>query len=251
MLFTYLRAGKEGLIMLLLSLPIIMFSLSFHEMAHGYIANKMGDPTAKNLGRLTLNPLKHLDPMGAIAMLVFGYGWAKPVPIVTRNFKDPRMGMALTGIAGPISNMLLGIVSCLLHVGTNAIYSATVINAMNGENAFNVMAQVSSHEGIFGILYTLTMFFYISALLNFSLALFNMIPVPPFDGSRFFYIFLPTKLYFKVMKYEQTIMIAVLLAFLLLSRSGYSPISIGAEWLTELFSGLFSKLFVLVSSIFT
>ena len=105
---------KDFLIELLLSLPIIFLIISVHETAHGYVAYKLGDPTAKNLGRLTLNPLKHLDPLGFASMVLVGYGWANPVPINTRYFKKPRRDMALTGAAGPLSNLLLAIVFAVL-----------------------------------------------------------------------------------------------------------------------------------------
>ena len=94
-------SNPQYIIQILLSLPIVLFSLSFHEASHAYAAYKMGDDTAKNLGRLTLNPLKHLDPVGALAMLLIGIGWAKPVPIMTRNFENPKRGMIISAAAGP------------------------------------------------------------------------------------------------------------------------------------------------------
>ena len=100
---------------LLLSLPIILFALSLHETAHGFVASRLGDPTAKNLGRLTLNPLKHLDPIGFICMLLFGFGWAHPVPINSRYFKKPRRDIALTSLAGPVSNLLAAVCFALLY----------------------------------------------------------------------------------------------------------------------------------------
>ena len=104
----YLMTGgndpKQYVIHLLLCIPIILLSLSLHETMHGYVAYKLGDPTAKNLGRLTLNPLKHLDPLGFLCMLLMGFGWANPVPINTRYFKNPRRDMAISAIAGPLSN---------------------------------------------------------------------------------------------------------------------------------------------------
>ncbi len=217
MLFDILSGDKNAIISILLSLPVILFSLSFHEAAHGYIAWKMGDPTAKNLGRLTLNPIKHLDPIGAVAMLIFGFGWAKPVPINTRNFNNPRKGMALTGIAGPISNLILGVISSVIYASLDVLY----VKAVYGGADSNVTM----------IINILALLFYISAILNFGLMAFNLIPVPPFDGSRFFYVFLPTKWYFKVMEHERTIMIVILLSFLVLSRAGYSPISFIANGL--------------------
>ena len=105
---------KTYIIQLLLSLPIILLALSLHETAHGFVAYKLGDPTARNLGRLTLNPAKHLDPIGFICMLLAGFGWANPVPINSRNFRKPRRDIALTSIAGPLSNLLLAFVFVLV-----------------------------------------------------------------------------------------------------------------------------------------
>ncbi len=187
---------KMVLIRLVLTLPIVLFSLSVHEVSHGFIANKLGDHTARNLGRLTLNPIKHLDPIGFACMVLFGYGWAKPVPINTRYFKKPRRDMALTAAAGPLSNIALAFVFVIFDV-TNSI----IIN------------NVPMNETVFNFVYILGIFFYLGASMNVYLAVFNLLPVPPFDGSRIFYVFLPTKFYFGIMKYERFIMIAVLVLF--------------------------------------
>lgn len=210
MLLDLIQSGfdRNYLIQILLSLPVIILALCVHETAHGWVAYKLGDPTAKNLGRLTLNPLKHLDPIGFLAMLIIGIGWARPVPINTRNFKNPRVGMALSGIAGPVSNFIMGLVSILLYVVT-----------------WTIAVIVGQHQAALA-LEILEMFFYISALLNFSLAIFNLIPVPPFDGSRFAYILLPTKWYFKVMKYERYTGLIIIAVLLVLSHFGINPISI-------------------------
>ena len=124
MLFSILSGGdiRDIIISLLLTIPVILISLSTHEAAHGYLAYKMGDRTAYNLGRVTLNPAKHLDPMGSLCMLVFGYGWAKPVPINARNFRNPKRGMAFTAIAGPISNLILGVIGALLYSVTLVLF---------------------------------------------------------------------------------------------------------------------------------
>ena len=196
----YLLASQGDIqsyvVQLLLCLPIILLSLSLHETAHGYVAYKLGDPTAHSLGRLTLNPLRHLDPIGFLCMLLFGFGWAKPVPINTRYFKHPKRDMALTGVAGPLSNLLLGMVFTLLL----KIADATLMNI--GYHS-EITAQMASY---------LMIFLFLGIQLNVGLAIFNLIPLPPLDGSRVFYALLPSKYYFKVMKYERYIQIALMVA---------------------------------------
>ncbi len=232
MLLDLISSGFDrfALIELLLCLPIILLSLSLHETAHGFAAWKLGDPTAHNLGRLTLNPLKHLDPVGAICMLLFGFGWAKPVPIQTRYFKNPRRDMALTGIAGPLSNLLLGFVSYLLAVVT---YDA---GAVSGLFLLDETGSFTSTGA--WIVYVLYLFFIIAAQLNVALAVFNLIPVPPFDGSRFMYMLLPQKWYFKVMQYERYTGLIVFAVLFVLSRIGIYPVSIVSGWILNGFEFL-------------
>ncbi len=197
----------------LLSLPVVLMALSMHEMAHGYVACKLGDPTARNLGRLTLNPIKHIDPLGFICMIFFRVGWAKPVPIMTRNFKKPRRDMAIAGAAGPIANLILAIINLL----TLRVLMIFLSNAF-GEEAWSFYVAYVAGEAFTGTLaFTglslLVYLLYLGTIMNISLAIFNLIPVPPFDGSRIFYAFLPPKLYFGVMKYERIIMLVMLVLF--------------------------------------
>ena len=236
MLFSILQGGdiREMVINLLLLIPVIIISLSLHEAAHGYIAYKMGDPTAYNLGRVTLNPVKHLDPVGSLCMLVFGYGWAKPVPINARNFKNPKRGMAFTAIAGPISNLLLGFIAVVLYssasFATYYFYESIIAN--------DFLLKV--------IQVAMTMLFYFGYM-NFVLAAFNLIPVPPFDGSRFFSLFLPTKTYFALMKYERHIMIGLLIAIFACSRLfSFSPFGWVADNLFDLIYRGITNLLILI-----
>ena len=197
MLLQTLRGGDlQGfLISLLLSLPIVLLSLSVHETAHGLVAYKLGDPTAKSLGRLTLNPIKHINPIGFLCMVLCGFGWANPVPINTRYFKNPKRDMALSALAGPLSNLILAILFALLLRLEYAVMDAVTLTDAN-----------------FMVFYFLNTFFKLGITLNITLAVFNLIPCPPLDGSRIFFYFLPPNLYFKVMQYERYIALALMLA---------------------------------------
>ena len=212
---------RNLIIQLLLMFPVVLFALSTHEAAHGLAAYMMGDRTAYNLGRVTLNPAKHLDPLGTLIMLVFGFGWAKPVPINTRNFKKPKWGMALTAIAGPLSNIILGSLGAIAK-GIIFYLSAVVIPVYAPQ-----IADFAYYEALCSVLEDLATYF---GLINFIYAFFNLIPLPPFDGSRFFFIFLPTRWYFGIMKYERYIMIGLLLLLTASSRFlGFSPFSFLAQ----------------------
>ena len=216
MLLDILTSGggiQSALISLLLTLPIMMLALSAHETAHGYVAYKCGDPTAYNLGRLTLNPIKHLDPVGLGCLLLFGFGWAKPVPINTRSFRNPKRGMALSALAGPMANLILGVICAALYGAVMAIYVDKLMLAY--------ATQASAYS--LNLLQYLAVALQFGAYINFLYMAFNLIPVPPFDGSRIALIFLPTNLYFKIMRYERQIMYGVLIALFVLSYIGYSP----------------------------
>ena len=169
--------------------------MPIHEFAHGFVATRLGDPTPRWQGRLTLNPLAHIDYMGAAAILLFGIGWARPVSVNPRYFKNPKRGMAITAIAGPVANVLLAFVFMLLYgvLGTIMKLISNVI-VIDGLAVF--------------ITYVMFFFTYV-AQISIYLAVFNLIPVPPFDGSRILFSFLPEKYYFKMMQYERYIVIGL------------------------------------------
>lgn len=210
MLLQILRGGDMmSIFVYLISTAFVVFcTLPVHEFAHGWMANKMGDPTARLSGRLTLNPMKHLDLIGSILIFLTGFGWAKPVPVNQNNFRNPKKGMALTALAGPVSNLIMAFIFMLL---------------MNFCGIFNNMAA-----------YIFLLFFQYAALVNIRLAVFNLLPVPPLDGSRIFWAILPDKYYWKVMQYERIIMI-VLFALLL-----FGVLSWPLSWLSSLVYRLFN-----------
>ncbi len=179
---------------LLYMTPILLLALPVHEFAHGYVAYKMGDPTAKQAGRLTLNPFRHLDLMGVIMMYVAGFGWAKPVPVNSFYFKNRRMGMILVAMAGPLSNLILAFVSYFIWGGVVKLISLGVI-------PLDTMAMDTA------MVYAQT-FFQTLVYVNVSLAVFNLLPVPPLDGSRLISSFIPEESYFRFARYEQYIGLA-------------------------------------------
>ena len=190
----------ETLIYYLLSAIAALVALTVHEYCHGYAAYKLGDETAKNFGRLTLNPLKHLDPYGVICLVLFRIGWAKPVPINARNFKKPKRDFAITAAAGPASNLILGFISALLYL---------LIFALVKDMTF------PSKNFTYHLINNILTFVFIFHSVNVGLGLFNLLPIPPFDGSRLLNVILPSDIYFKVMKYEKKIYYGVLLWLLL------------------------------------
>lgn len=174
------------IVLYLLRALVVLVAIPFHEAAHALVSHWLGDDTAVRAGRLSLNPVRHFDLLGALCMLIGGVGWAKPVGIDVRNYKNPKVGMAISAAAGPVSNFLLAWVSMI-------VYKCVI------------------YSGLGNRIPALMLFFYYMVAMNLSLAVFNLIPIPPFDGSRIALLFLPQNLYFKAMRYERQIMLAVLL----------------------------------------
>jgi Zn-dependent protease len=180
----------------ILAVPVLM-AITFHEVAHGYVAYLLGDPTAKMAGRLTLNPIKHLDPIGTLALFLVKVGWAKPVPVNPRYFQNPRQGMILVSIAGPLTNFVLAVAfAALFHV----------IVAMYG--------YMPQGGGSMGILEPVLYMCQAGVLVNLGLGLFNLLPIPPLDGSNILAGLLPPHLaqsYMQSAKYGFIILIILFL----------------------------------------
>lgn len=182
MLFDILSGNTnivKVLVYIVSSLVVIFLTLPIHEFAHGFVATKLGDPTPRYQGRLTLNPLAHIDYLGALCILIFGFGWAKPVSVDMRNFKNPKVGMAITALAGPMSNIIVAFIAIVIRSFITMFLSAYTIGYY---------------------LYLLCIFI---AQINVSLAVFNLIPIPPLDGSRILNAVLPDRVYYKLMRYER------------------------------------------------
>ena len=167
--------SSQNLIQMLYMLIPIILALSVHEFAHAFVADKMGDPTARISGRMTMDPTSHIDIIGFIALLFFGFGWAKPVPINPMNFKNRKLGTILVSLAGPVSNLLLAIVFSILYKFVAPI--------------FDIVA-----------LYYILQY---GVIINISLMIFNLIPVPPLDGSKILASLLPYKYEAKFYQYEK------------------------------------------------
>ena len=172
---------------------IVLFTaITVHEYAHGYVAHRLGDPTAKAMGRLTLNPLAHLDPLGALMMIFCRFGWAKPVPVNPYYFKDAKKGMVAVSIAGPLANLLLAFIAFTVYPIFLVIIAKTGVS-FNG-----------------AVLQFIIQLFIACGTLNVCFAVFNLIPFPPLDGSKILFAFLPGDIYNTILTYERYGTIALL-----------------------------------------
>ena len=192
----------------LITIPAVLLVIMFHELAHGVAAYKLGDPTAKRMGRLSLNPLKHLDPIGALCMVLFKFGWARPVPVDMRYFRNPKRDMAITALAGPLANLLCAFFAVPLFFWIEKGYFSVIFSA--GPESFQA-----------GLVLTLFQFVYLFHVVSLGLCLFNLIPLPPLDGSRILFAFLPSRYYYSLMRYERMISLALMLFLLTGANFGF------------------------------
>lgn len=190
---------------------VIFCTMPIHEYAHALIATKLGDQTPRLSGRLTLNPMAHISPLGALMIVLCGFGYAKPVSVNPRNFKDSKKGMALTAIAGPISNLIMG----FLFVFLSELFYSLEPSLLTSSFYY---------------------FFYFAAVVNVNLAVFNLLPIPPLDGSRILQLLIPAKYYYKFLEYERYVVIVVFI--LILTGVLTKPLSL----ISSLFLNLFEKI---------
>lgn len=199
----------DGFVSLLLRLVAVLICIMIHEISHGLAAYWLGDPTAKTQHRLSFNPLRHIDPFGALMMLLVGFGWAKPVPVDMRYFKKPKSGMAISALAGPISNFILAYLMLLIA------YTVLALAGVAGSN----------------LVWEIIDFCTLTASLSIGLGVFNLIPFPPLDGSKVLGVFLPDRIYYKILRYEFAGTL-VLMALLWLGVLD-APLYAVRSWITE------------------
>ena len=204
-----------------------LLCITFHETCHGLAAYRLGDNTAKRMGRLSLNPLKHVDLMGLIMMALFRFGWAKPVPVDMRNFKNPKAGMALTALAGPVSNVVLA-------------YAAVVL--------CNFVMFLADRLGSTWLLLALAQFFVYVEIISAGLAVFNVFPIQPLDGSKVLFALLSDRAYDRLMRYEKYGM--GLLMALLVTGAIDRPLGAMRDWLLTWLNSLGAWGYTLPSAIF-
>ncbi len=228
--------GVDNLALIARLLSLVL-AIPIHELAHGWVSDKMGDHTAREMGRLTLNPIRHIDPFGFLAMIFIGVGWAKPVPVNPNFYKNRKLGMAATAFAGPLANLLLALLTVIIYRIFGNACIVWLVSQGAGEWPYWM-------EAVQWVLY----FF---ALINITLALFNLIPIPPLDGSRILGLVLPERIYFGIMRYERYILFGLLAVMFLLPRvTGFSPIS----WLlgdaTDAVMAAFLRLTAFIDTLF-
>jgi Zn-dependent protease len=195
---------------LIIKVMVLFMCFPIHEAAHAWAANKMGDDTGRLLGRISLNPFVHLDPWGSICMILFGFGWAKPVPVNIYRFKNHRLGFALTALAGPMSNVLMALLVMIL------LKILAIFSIFGVEMLFMVISVLS----------------YVISL-NLVLAIFNMIPLPPLDGSKVLGLFMTDRAYDKFLRTTEPYSMYCMFGVLIIANAGLLPISNLVSWAVD------------------
>jgi len=210
-----------NIIGLLISVVCRLIAITGHEVAHGFVSYKLGDPTPRREGRLSFNPMAHLDLMGTLLMLLTGFGWAKPVSVDPRYYRDTKKGMALVAIAGPLANLIMAFAGLLIYA---------IIFAINVKTG--ALSMLTSFLSEFSISFAIT---------NLSFMIFNLIPIPPLDGSRILGMFLSNSAYYKLLQYERYSLFLIMV----LSLSGAFSAIIGGG-VSLIFSGIIDFLNMLL-----
>ncbi len=190
-----------NLLSILINVPITLVCFTGHELAHGWVSEKLGDPTPRQQGRMTINPLAHLDVIGTLLMIFTGFGWAKPVMVNPMYYKDRKKGMAITAAAGPLSNLVMAFVMLLIYTLLTLVFAKLGVTM----------------PAIVGTIV------YAFIIRNLCFMVFNLIPIPPLDGAKVLGMFLPNRAYYKMLQYERYFMIVIML----LSLSGVLNRTIG------------------------
>lgn len=192
-------------------IPVILISLTLHEWGHAYAAYRCGDPTARNLGRMTLNPIAHIDPLGFLSLLLLGFGWAKPVPVNARNFRNYKVGEAIVSLAGVAMNLLLVVLTSIVMIVLGRLYPSAYAN---------------------DALVTILLYF---LSLNITLMVFNLIPIYPLDGYHLFELLfarvIPMRVFFFLRRYGNLLLIGLLV---LMNTMQFSPIGVVRTWVLQL-----------------
>lgn len=207
-----------SLMELLYLVPAILLALTVHEFAHGYVSYRLGDPTPATDGRLSLNPLHHLDPIGTLMLILFKFGWAKPVIVNPQYYKHPKRGMAMVGAAGPVANYVMALLSVFIIVVITKVFQYAIPETVG----------------------PVVRFFSILASINIGLGTFNMIPIPPLDGSKVFGALLPDNLYYRFMQISMVGFLVIVVLLYLGILTG--PFLAFLQFLMDVFVNIADKL---------